>query len=85
MQDGRMTDRDEVSQNARALVTHDVADHAVLDIRSPADPDMVDVAAHDSVEPDTGILADLHVADDPGAFGDKNARAQLRTLSVVFV
>src|SRR5882672_3771361 len=50
-----------------------VDDGAVLNVAVGADDDRRDVAAQHAAEPDTGILADLDIADDDGAGRDEGA------------
>src|SRR5260221_507850 len=46
-----------------------VNDGLVLDVDAAADGDGGDVAANDGVEPDAGLAAHLHVADDGAVVG----------------
>ena len=62
----------------RPFPVGDVQAAAILDVGPGADADPVHVAAEDAVEPDAGIVADVHVAEDQRAVGDEHAAAQLR-------
>jgi hypothetical protein len=43
---------------------HAVDDGTILDVRAPANPDPVHVAADDRTHPDAALLTDFHVADN---------------------
>jgi hypothetical protein len=55
-----------------------VDDRAVLDVGALADADVEDVAADDGAEPDRGVRADVHVADDLRRVLDEGGRVNLR-------
>ena len=76
--DRAVSDRDVVANRRRVRVLHDVHDGPVLDVRSAADADPVDVAANDDRHPDTALLADFHVADDLRAVVDVGGRMDAR-------
>lgn len=54
-----------------SLVSH-VEDAVVLDVRPLSDSNIVHVATHNRIEPDTAIFPDFHIADDSSALCDKN-------------
>jgi hypothetical protein len=47
-----------------------MADGTILNIGVVPDPDDIDIPANDAVVPDAGMVTDLNIADDLGAFGD---------------
>ena len=83
VQRDRVADRHVVGEHRRVQVLEDVHDAVVLDVGVGADPDRVDVAAHDGVHPDAGVVAQLDVADHLGRGVDVHALAQLRPDALV--
>jgi hypothetical protein len=63
MDDGRMSDRDLVADDAGGTAI-DVKDRAVLDVRSLPDANRRYITANDGIEPDTRIRADVDVSND---------------------
>ena len=59
-----------------ATVRRDVDDGVVLDVGARADADGHVVAAQDGAEPDAGLVAEVHVADDARAVGDEDVAAE---------
>jgi hypothetical protein len=63
-------DRYLISHDQGIFPPRDVKDASVLDICSPPDPDVIDVATNYCVEPYTAFIADCHIADHLGAIYD---------------
>jgi hypothetical protein len=55
-----------------------VQSRVILDVRAAADADRKDVAAHDRVEPQARVGADLDVTDHDRARGDEDRRIDAR-------
>src|SRR5439155_21958893 len=53
-----VTDRNVVPEDERTLISHDMANRAVLNIRVPADADHVHVTSNHTVVPNAGMIAD---------------------------
>jgi len=68
--DGRVAQRDAIAQRARDAGIG--VQHAqILDVRLPADADLLPVAADHGVEPDAGLGPDQHLADQTRAHRDE--------------
>ena len=78
MHDSAMTDRDLIAELGRVAALGDVKRCLVLDIRSLADANMMDIAAQDRPVEDAGIESDLHVSDDDRAWRNPNALMEAR-------
>ena len=65
-----MADRDIIPDDHRILMRH-MDDDGVLDVGSVTDMDAVDIASKHGIEPDTGRLAEDHLADQTGPLGDE--------------
>jgi hypothetical protein len=61
MYDGIMTDRYVVADYHLGFLVGSVDDDAILDVYFVTDPDAVDIAPDDGIEPDTALIANLHV------------------------
>ena len=72
-----------VAELHRMRPQHAVNGCAVLDVRPPADPDPVHVAADDDAHPDAALLADLDLADDLRAVVDEGAGMNARQTAAV--
>src|SRR5881396_209661 len=77
--------RDVILENKWILGLHDVADRAVLNIGVLADANEMNVAANDAVVPDAGMVLNLNVSDDLGAFRNVNSLSQLRPFALILV
>lgn len=83
MQNGPVPHGHVVAYDARKVVRH-VTNAVVLDVCVVTDHHAIDVAAQNAVEPNAGIFADLHIADQPRPFSHKDACAKLGTLAEIF-
>ena len=77
MKNGPVTDGNPIS-NADGMALPAMDDGAILNIRSPADPDGIRVAPYDGIMPNAGLLSDVHVTNDLRGVGDKNIAVDLR-------
>jgi hypothetical protein len=62
-----------------------MANGAVLDIRVMPDANNVHISTNHTVEPNAGVIADFHIANNLSAFGNVNPLTQLRPLSLVLM
>jgi hypothetical protein len=67
-----------VFEDGRVRAVRDVDDGSILNVCAIADAYMENIAAHDRVEPDARLLADVHIADDLRALFDESRRMNLR-------
>jgi len=81
-------DRDPVTQDDLVFqiqgeeVPSDMEDAGVLDGAARADPDRVDIASQQTVEPNIGFRSEFHVTDDRSIPGNKNGSIKLWALSL---
>ena len=82
---GGMADHHVGADEQRVGLVRHVQHGAVLHVRPRPDADEVDVAAHDGVEPERGVVADLDVARQLGRGGQEDALAEPRADALVGV
>jgi hypothetical protein len=66
-----MPDGDVTSDNQRVCVVCHVQHAQILNVGPVSDPDVVHIASHYGMEPDTALFAHLHVADHDAGVLDK--------------
>ena len=69
-----VTHRHVIAKNKGILVLHHVQDAAVLDIGVFSNADVVNIAANNGVKPHTGVISDLHIANNLRPVGDERGR-----------
>ena len=72
-----VSDRHIVADDARVLI-RDMQTREILDVRTDADRDIVDIAARDHARPETRVLPKPHIAREEDLRGDKRLRVNLR-------
>jgi hypothetical protein len=83
MKDDAMSHGHIVPDCQRTDFSGDVQDREILNVRSCADPDPVNVSPDDGGKPDAGFGTDLNVPDHLGGFGDPDGRIDLREIALV--
>jgi hypothetical protein len=71
MQHNIVADRDVSADDERMGIVRHMKHAEVLDIRPFSNPDVVDIAPDDGVEPHTAILPHDHIADHDSSLFDK--------------
>jgi hypothetical protein len=72
-----------IVKNKGILVLHHVQDAAVLDIGVFSNADVVNIAANNGVKPHTGVISDLHIANNLRPVGDEDPISKLREFAFV--
>jgi hypothetical protein len=68
MDDGIMGYRHIVTDIHRRLPVSAMNNHPILYIHIPADPDVMDIAAHHGIEPDTAVISYDYIPGNCGIF-----------------
>ena len=80
---GVVANRDPIADDDRIAMAHSVEHGAVLHVGVGTDGNGVDVAAHDGVHPDAGMLTQGYVADDLGRWIDVTGLGDDREFALI--
>src|SRR5262245_14004383 len=78
-----MADGDVVTDVCREAIACDVDHRVILYVGARADPDEVEIAAHDDVKPEARLGTDHDISDDPCRALDVDGRIDLRGVALV--
>src|SRR5262245_29607223 len=83
MKNDAMPNAAKVSQDGSVAVTSHMEHAGVLNVGAVANPNVVAIAPHHRIEPDTGMIADDNIPDDLRAVCDEDPGPDLGELALI--